>query len=62
MLSFLLIRSVLLWFLLCLAMLAISLGAETTYSSAFIFINNSVSFDKLGSINGFAMSVTALVR
>ena len=31
-------------------------------SVTFMFINNSVTFDKLGSMNGVAMTMTSTVR
>ena len=32
------------------------------FSAIFLFINNSITFDKLGSINGLAMTLTSITR
>ena len=32
------------------------------FASTILFINNSVTFDKLGAVNGLAVSMTAIAR
>ena len=32
------------------------------FSTTFLFINNSVTFDKLGAINGLAMTLASITR
>ena len=55
-------RSWLLWCVLVLVLFLVSGIFTVGYSSIFLFINNSVTFDKLGSINGVAMMLTSLTR
>ena len=35
---------------------------SSSFASTILFINNSVTFDKLGAINGLAVSMTAITR
>ena len=52
----------LLWILLIAIVFVLSASSALLFSAVFIFINNSVTFDKLGSINGLAMTLVSLTR
>ena len=55
-------RSLVLWFILCTVMLVIRIVISVDFAITILFINNSVTFDKVGAINGLAMSMTSLFR
>ncbi len=52
----------LLWFSLCVVMIIIRVTTVICMASMTLFMNNSVTFDKLGAFNGFAASLTAVFR
>lgn len=56
------LRPVVLWILLCLLMCVIRFGISIGFAATALFINNSVTFDKLGSVNGLAMTMTSVFR
>ena len=43
-------------------MLVIRIAISVDFAITILFINNSVTFDKVGAINGLAMSMTSLFR
>eukprot|EP00731_Ephydatia_muelleri_P025353 Em0017g436a len=51
-----------LWAGLLIVMLCIRVTMTTCFAAQGLLINNSVTHDKLGSVNGLAMSATALLR
>ena len=53
---------VVLWILLISVVFVINSCSSLVYSTVFLFINNSVMFDKLGAINGLAMTFSSLSR
>ena len=55
-------RPLVVWPLLCFMLLVIRVAIALCLASSFLFINNSVTFDKLGSVNGLGMSMTAVFR
>lgn len=52
----------LLWAGLLIVMLLIRITMTTCFAAQGLLINNSVTHDRLGSVNGLAMSATALLR
>ena len=56
------LRSVLLWCLLILMVLLLRISMVISFGCLTFFINNSVTFDKLGAVNGLAMSLSDLFR
>ncbi|XP_064400477.1 uncharacterized protein LOC135346696 [Halichondria panicea] len=52
----------LLWFVLCLTLIINQICIGVAVSCSILFINNSVTFDKLGTINGLATSLTSFGR
>ena len=50
------------WVLLCLLRFLLGLFITVSFGAAILFVNNSVTFDKLGAVNGLAVSLTALTR
>ena len=54
--------TVLVWAMLCVIQLLIRISIALCLASSYLFINNSVTFDKLGSVNGLGMTITALFR
>lgn len=50
------------WFLLIAVLFAMRISIMSVICSSALFINNSVTFNKLGSVNGLAASLTAGVR
>ena len=51
-----------LWAGLLILMLCIRVTMTTCFAAQGLLINNSVTHEKLGSVNGLAMSATALLR
>ena len=54
--------TVLVWAMLCVILLLIRVSIALCLASSYLFINNSVTFDKLGSVNGLGMTITAFFR
>ena len=52
----------LMWVLLIIMLVLLRLAYDVSFASSYIFLNNSVTPDKLGSINGLAGSLTAFFR
>ena len=52
----------LLWVALISTTFIINGSFSLGFSAIFHFTNNSVAFDKLGSLNGIAMAMTSLTR
>ena len=52
----------LLWTLLIVILIFVRLSGTICYGALFLFINNSVTFDKLGAVNGLGTTLTALFR
>eukprot|EP00731_Ephydatia_muelleri_P025325 Em0017g408a len=52
----------LLWVILIASLVVYNVTDATIFSATSLLINNSVTKDKLGSVNGLAMSSTSLVR
>ena len=53
----------LLWSFLIVVQLSVQLfGGIQAFGALLLFINNSVTFDKLGAFNGLAGTLTALFR
>ena len=52
----------LMWALLIIMLVLLRLAYDVSFASSYIFLNNSVTPDKLGSINGLAGSLTAFFR
>lgn len=48
--------------MLCAMKYLIMVSISAGFASNILFINNSVTFDKLGAINGLAVSMTAIAR
>ena len=48
--------------LVILVLALLNVSAENTFCASFLFINNSVTFSQLGSVNGLAVSLTSLTR
>ena len=57
-LSLPLLRRALLWFLLIVMVLLLRVAIVICFGCSIFFINNSVTFDKLGAVNGLAVSLT----
>ena len=51
-----------LWVMLCSLKFLFMVFVSASFASTILFINNSVTFDKLGAINGLAVSMTAITR
>ena len=58
----LLVRPVVLWIGLCVLMLLIRITITIGIASTTIFVNNSVTFDKLGSLNGLTTMMVSAFR
>ena len=58
----LILSNTLRWVLVIFVLLVISVTVGNVFASSSLFINNSVVFSKLGSVNGLAVSLTAAVR
>ena len=43
-------------------MFFIRIAIGVNFAAIYLFLNNSVTFDKLGSFNGLSMSLTSAVR
>lgn len=56
------IRNPLRWFLVILGLVIIRVTFGNVLVACALFINNSVTFDKLGEVNGLAHSLTSIVR
>ena len=52
----------LMWTLLIFMLVLLRSAYDFSYAAIYIFLNNSVTPDKLGSINGLAGSITAFFR
>ena len=52
----------LVWAMLCSMMTFIRVNIALCLASSFFFINNSVTFDKLGSVNGLGMTSASFFR
>ena len=52
----------LLWTLLIVILMFLRLSGTICFGALFLFINNSVTFDKLGAVNGLGTTITALFR
>lgn len=50
------------WVILILALVVYNVTNATIFSAMSLLINNSVTKDKVGSVNGLALSATSLVR
>ena len=57
-----LLSSAILWSLLLLCLLFVHINLNVCAPACFLFVNNSVTFDKLGTLSGFSTSVAALFR
>ena len=55
-------RPVVVWPILTGMLFIIKVAVGCCFCAVSIFINNSVPYDQLGSVNGLAMSFTSLLR
>lgn len=55
-------RTWLLWVMLCGMKFLFMIFVSAAFASTILFINNSVTFNKLGAINGLAVSMAAVTR
>ena len=56
------VLTILLWTLLIVILMFLQLSGTICFRALFLFINNSVTFDKLGAVNGLGTTLTALFR
>lgn len=50
------------WLLVCLLLLTVEICLNGGFGCQMIFLNNSVTFDEVGRLNGVAGSLAALLR
>ena len=50
------------WLVLILLLIFINASNTIAFSTNFLFINNSVTLDKLGSMNGVSMVMSSVAR
>ncbi len=60
--TFMHFRRWLMWFMVCLILSINQICIGVAVSCTIVFINNSVTFDKLGTINGLATTLTSIGR
>jgi hypothetical protein len=53
---------VVLWFVLVPLLVVLNGSITVGFSANFMFINNSVTLDKLGSINGVSIAMSSVAR